>query len=257
MKRLKIRPWLYLYRIPLLAAHLFLSLPLVLLTINPLGRSIRVAQSNLTEWMIMWWSRTMCRVFGIRVSVEGELPSGPVMLVANHMSWLDIEVLHSLRVFTFVAKAEIARWPLVGWMARAGGTVFHQRGDENSRHAVSDLFTAKLAQGRSVAIFAEGRTSDGTRVLPFHGRMFRPAVETGTPLVPAAIRYMHTDQLANADIAFGRTESFVANLFRVMGLPSIRAEVVFGQALATADRGRRELATQAREHVVGALEVTS
>ncbi|HLU12677.1 MAG TPA: 1-acyl-sn-glycerol-3-phosphate acyltransferase, partial [Arenimonas sp.] len=107
----------YLLRIPLLLLHLLVSLPATLLLINPLSARIELRGERLDHRAIRWWSGMLLRIFGFRVRRYGTPLPGAVMFVANHVSWIDIELMHSQRMMGFVAKAEIARWPLVGWLA--------------------------------------------------------------------------------------------------------------------------------------------
>ena len=244
----------YVYRAPLLLAHLVITLPLTLLVIVPLGRSLTWGGETLTQHMIRWWSGALCRIFGMRLNPIGRPAPNPVMLLANHVCWMDIELLHSQRAAAFVAKAEIARWPLVGLLARAGDTVFHARGSAESREAVSDQLAQRLGSGRSVAIFPEGRTGGGEEVLPFHGRLLKAAVETGAPVQPVALAYLRGGRLVNREVSFRSGEHFVGNFFRLLGDPPLQVDIVFGAPIDPHGHGRRELAWMARESVVEALD---
>ena len=124
------------------------------------------------------------------------------MFVANHVSWVDIEMLHSQRMMGFVAKQEIRGWPLVGWLAARGETIFHQRGSQESMGGVMHAMLARLQTGRPVGVFPEGRTRDGAEVGPFHARIFQPAVEAGVPVQPVALRYGRRGN-AQTLVAFG------------------------------------------------------
>ena len=130
------RPVRYLVRTPLLLAHIVVGLPLTVVALNPLLGKIPVGKRRLDQFMISWWSGTLIRVFGFRIRSFGTPLPGAVMYVANHLSWLDIELMHSQRAIGFVAKSEIASWPLVGWLATRAGTIYHRRGDSDSMAAV-------------------------------------------------------------------------------------------------------------------------
>ena len=247
--------WL-LVRVPPLIVHMLLFLPLTVLSINPVGKRIAVGETHLADFMIRWWSATLCRIFGMRIQTAGTLRKTPVMLVANHVSWIDIEVLHGVRVFSFVAKAEIAKWPVVGPLARAGGSVFHSRGSHQSREDVTLDLARKLREGRSVALFPEGRTSTGAAVLPFHGRMFQAAIDEKIDIQPAALAYLRDGQLVNHHVAFAAKESFLGNFWRLLVSPPVEVVVTFGEPISTvAAPGRKEIANRARQDVVAALEV--
>lgn len=135
-------------------------------------------------------------------------------------------MLHSQHVMGFVAKREIAGWPLVGWLATIGQTIFHQRGNTESLGGVLQEMLLRLQSGKPVGVFPEGRTRGGTEVGPFHARIFQAAVEAGVPVQPVALRYGVRGS-AQAVVAFGERESFLANILRLLGEPSRLAEVHF------------------------------
>lgn len=125
-------------------------------------------------------------IFGFRLTQIGAPLPGAVLFVANHVSWVDICILHSQRMMGFVAKREIASWPLVGWLAARGQTIFHQRGNTESLGGVMQVMADRLREGKAVGVFPEGRTRGGHEVGPFHARIFQAAVETGVPVQPVA-----------------------------------------------------------------------
>jgi 1-acyl-sn-glycerol-3-phosphate acyltransferase len=113
----------YCLRVPVLLLHVFISLPLTLLLINPLTARLRIGGERMDHRAIRAWSLLMLRIFGLRVRQYGQPLSGGVLFVANHVSWMDITLLHSRHVVGFVAKAEISRWPLIGWLASRSTTI--------------------------------------------------------------------------------------------------------------------------------------
>src|SRR5690606_36498168 len=126
------------------------------------------------------------------------------------VSWLDIETLHAVRAASFVAKAEIARWPLVGWLAAQAGTIFHKRGDNDSLARVMATMCQRLRAGSSVAVFPEGGTGRGDRLRPFHARIFQVAVDTGVPIQPVAILYGRDGRM-DLNVPFRAGEKFLPN----------------------------------------------
>lgn len=248
--------WLrYSLRIPMLAVHACVALPLVLLLITLPTKHLRCAtDETLEDRAIRAWSCGLLRVFGLHVRRHGTPLCGATLFVANHISWLDIEVLHSQRMMGFVAKREIASWPLVGWLAARGHTIFHKRGDTESLGGVLHEMLARLRAGRSVGVFPEGRTRDGTRVGPFHARIFLAAVEAGVPVQPVALRYGERGQAQTA-IAFGPKENFAQNFWRVLGEPARPIDVFFLEPIRPDEAsGRRGIAELARERIVQALQ---
>lgn len=249
----RLRPLRLAVRLPLLAAHALIALPLMLLVVNPLGARLRPGGLRLDHRAIRWWSRMLARIFGIRVRAIGAPQSGGVLFVANHINWLDIVILHSQHMMGFVAKAEIARWPLVGWLATRAETIYHHRGNADSLHGVMHQMASRLAAGHAVAAFPEGRTHSGAGLGTFHARIFQPAISAVVPAQPVALRYGERGA-AQTRIAFGADENFVGNLWRLLGEPGCLAEVHFLAPVASLEGGRRRMAEACRERIAHALE---
>jgi 1-acyl-sn-glycerol-3-phosphate acyltransferase len=214
----------YAWRTPLLLLHLLVALPLTVLLINPLTARWRLGGERADHRVIRLWSTGMMRIFGFRVRRIGTPLRGAAMFVANHVSWMDITLLHSQRVVGFVAKAEISRWPLIGWLARRGGTIYHHRGSNESLHGVLHQMVEQLQLGQAVGVFPEGGTTPGDTVRTFHARIFQAAVVAEVPVQPVALRYGRGGS-AQTVIAFGPRENFLQNFLRVLGEPGIERGV--------------------------------
>lgn len=246
------RPFRYAWRLPFLLVHLLIGLPLTLLLINPLIGPRRMGGERLDHRAIRWWSRILMRIFGFKVKCYGRPLPGAVLFVANHVSWMDIELMHSARMMGFVAKAEISRWPLVGWLASRAGTIYHHRGNNESLHGVMHRMLERLQAGEAVGVFPEGRTTDGTAIATFHARIFQPAVLAGVPAQPVALRYGRGGD-AQTIVAFGARESFFGNFLRILGEPARVAEVHFLEPVAASEDGRRRMAEACRSRIVAAM----
>lgn len=138
-----------------------------------------------------WYHRQVCRILGVRLHVEGEIARDrPVLVIANHTSWLDIPVLSAVAPLSFVAKKDVARWPFVSTLARLQRTVFVDRERRSAVGETTNEMAARLAAGDTVVLFAEGTSSDGNRVLPFKTSLFAAAKpparrgETGAASAP-------------------------------------------------------------------------
>jgi len=243
----------YLYRVPLLLLHLLLPLPLTLLCLAPPLARIPWGPETLGDRAVRAWSAGLLRIFGFRLRRFGTPLPGATLFVANHVSWIDIETLHSQRMMGFVAKREIAGWPLVGWLAARGQTIFHQRGSSDSLSGVLGQMAERLREGRSVGVFPEGRTRGGAEVGPFHARIFTAAVEAQVPVQPVALRY-GTRGEAQTLVAFAPRENFLQNFLRLLGERARAAEVHFLAPIAPGEvDGRRAIAELARERIVAAM----
>lgn len=239
----------YLVRVPMLAWHLLLHLPLVLALIA-LGE---VGGRQVGHAALRWWSRGLLRVFGLRVRGEGAPLPGGTLFVANHVSWVDIVALHSQHMMGFIAKSEIRRWPVVGWITTHAETVFLERGNADSLGQVMEVMTQRLRAGRAVAAFPEGGTRDGTALGIFHARIFSAAVAADAPVQPVALCYGHACQ-AQAIVAFRPRERFLHNFVRLLGEPVRPARVCFLEPILHAEHaGRRGIAQTAHARIAQAL----
>lgn len=244
----------YLYRVPLLLLHILLGVLLCacILSWNK-QRVMAAGREPFAHRMIRWWSRVLMRIFGLRsVRIGAPLPD-PVLFVANHTSWIDIELLHSQRAACFVAKAEIARWPLVGWLAASGGTIFHRRGSNHSLAAVMQAMVERLRGGRSVAVFPEGGTGHNGVLKVFHARIFQAALDAPVPVQPVALRFAR-DGRRVIDAGFREGENFMGNLLRMLGEAPLDAEVHFLAPVPAMPDARRRMAELSRERIGAALD---
>ena len=247
-----LRPLRYLWRVPWLVLHILIAFPLALAVFNPLADKLRIGEERLDHWMTRWWSGALIRRFGFRIRRVGEPLPGATLFVANHVSWMDIELMHSQRMMSFVAKAEIERWPLVGWLATRAGTIYHQRGSTHSLGAMMERVVARLRDGMSVGVFPEGGTGAGDGVRTFHARIFQVATDAAVPIQPVALCYGRAGKM-DLRVPFGPKESFLANFLRVLGGPGMDAEVHFLEPVVLTDEGRRQIAETARSRIAAAL----
>ncbi len=248
-----LKPLRFLLRLPFIVLHLLIGVPLTIATFNRVGRAIPAGGCALDERMLRWWSKTLCRIFGFRIQVTGHLADAPLFVTANHISWLDIPLLHSLGKMSFVAKAEIRRWPVVGWLAALAGTVFHRRGSGDSMKGASDAVIAHLKVGGRSAVFPESRVFPGQTVERYHARLFKAAIETQTPVQPICIRYSRDGRL-HLDISFRQNETIVGNFFRVLGERATDAQITILPPIDSSDYDRRGLADTVHRRTLEAYE---
>jgi 1-acyl-sn-glycerol-3-phosphate acyltransferase len=249
-----LRAWRMLRRLPLLLWHFLVLLPLVLIALNSPLKRLRWRGETLEARLIRFWQGGLVRRFGFTLRVYGTPLREPHLLVANHSSWLDIELVHSQQAVGFVAKSEIERWPLIGWLATQGGTIYHRRGSGESLNKVAERVVERLRSGRSVGVFPEGTTTDGRSVRTFHARLFQTAIDAGVPVQPVALRFAWPDGSYASQIPFGPEESFLANFLRLLGEPNLIAEVHFLEPLRDLGVGRRALAEAARAAVASVID---
>ncbi|QDE37818.1 1-acyl-sn-glycerol-3-phosphate acyltransferase [Luteibacter pinisoli] len=249
----RVRPLRYVWRVPLLLAHIVFGVLICALILSWSGGFMKNGREPFAHRAIRLWSNLLLKVFGFRVKRQGTPLGDPVLFVANHTSWLDIVMVHSQRAACFVAKAEIARWPVVGWMAARGGTIFHRRGNNHSLASVMAVMVERLRAGRSVAVFPEGGTGHNGVLRVFHARIFQAALDAEVPVQPVSLRFAR-DGRRVIDAGFRENESFVGNILRLLGGPPLDVEVHFLEPVAISADGRRRMADTARERIALALD---
>jgi len=233
--------------------HLLIGTPITVLMFYRPFRDRMVKGSPVQDIVLRWWGRTACRIFGVRIDQTGEFPAGPQLIVANHISWLDTQVLHALSQMGFVAKAEIASWPVAGYLARVGGTVFHRRGSHDSASGVATAMKERLSAGGKVAIFPEGGILVGTGIKRFHARLFGAAIDTQTDIQPVAIRYVKNGQRFD-DMTFRDRENFMVNVLRLLSQPPRVVEAMILEPFSSRGLARKEAAFRAETAVRSAFE---
>ena len=203
----------------------------------------------------MRWSRTLLATLGIRLTVSGTPPdgSGGVMFVANHLSWLDPFLVLARCPAHFVAKSEVRRWPVLGWLAAQSGTVFIQRQRSRDTGRVMRTLVDLLQCGRDVGMFPEATTSDGTTLFPFKPSLLQAAADSGAPLCPVGIRYVNPDGSRNLETLFIGETGLLHSLWAVCGARGIVAELYYCPLIESAGRSRRELAQRAETAIASAL----
>ncbi|MEO6565273.1 MAG: lysophospholipid acyltransferase family protein [Casimicrobiaceae bacterium] len=205
--------------------------------------------------LIKRWSARLLRILAIETRVEGELvsQSGNVLLVANHISWLDIFVLNAVHPVRFVAKSELTRWPVLSQMIRGAGTVFIERARRHDTHRVNAQMAAVLAGGDVVAIFPEGTTTDGRDLLPFKSSLLQPIVEAKGHVQPVAIRYCTREGRLSLAAAWVGDTTFAGSFWSICGAPALVVTLFACPPLPADVSHRRDLARAAEASIRSAL----
>jgi 1-acyl-sn-glycerol-3-phosphate acyltransferase len=204
--------------------------------------------------IIRHWSRGLLRALNVKLHVSGTPPGGraPTLLVTNHVSWLDIWVIHAVCPVRFVAKSDLRRWPALGWLMARAGTIFIERTRRRDTGRINRHIVEILSRGERVGVFPEGTTSDGTHLRPFHASLFQPALGAGARVVSAAIRYPLHDGAPNLDVAYTE-RSLLASLRLILAQPRLRVELIFCGVLEPVGRTRRDLARESHRLIAHAL----
>ncbi len=204
------------------------------------------------------WSRKLLEILDVELSVTGDPPEVEPrtgMVVANHVSWLDIFVISAVSPCRFVAKAEIRRWPVIGYLSEWAGTVFVERSRRHDTARVNGEIRRLLAAGERLAVFPEGTTTDGTELKIFHPSLLQPAVEAAAPVHPTALRYREASGALSRAAPYSGDLSFLGSLRRILREPSIRAEIVFCAPIDSRGFTRHELARASEQAIAAALNL--
>ena len=191
------------------------------------------------------WSRRVLRSAGVTVRVNGKVPQAGARIlgVANHVSWLDIQVVHSQWNVRFVAKAEVRRWPLIGWLSARTGPLFIERGSRRHAARINLAIHDAFAKGDPVAVFPEGTTTGGDELLRFHASLLQPAVDEEAFVVPVAIRYVNEAGDLEPAAAYVGEMSLMQSVAAIVRAPRIYADVQFLAPIDSRGRTRRALRT--------------
>lgn len=204
--------------------------------------------------IVQGWSVQMLRCLGVAVRVRGSAHPGAVLMVANHVSWLDIPALHaSAPQARFVSKADISHWPLLGRLARAGGTLFIERERKRDALRVVHEVADALRQGDAVAVFPEGTTGAGVDVMPFHANLLQAAITTGTVVQPVALRYSEPGHAVSIAAQYVEDTTLMQSLMKVCRARGLVVDVHFLAPEAVDQLDRRVLAERLRGRIADEL----
>jgi 1-acyl-sn-glycerol-3-phosphate acyltransferase len=208
---------------------------------------------------IQRWARQLLAILEIEVQSNKPPQAGFAgLVVSNHLSWLDILVLQSLMPGTFVAKTEVRRWPVVGYLAQACATIFVDRSSARSARSMVENTAAAIAQGYAVIVFPEGTSSDGSSLRPFHANIFESAIQAQSPVQLLTLRYHDTASGEAAAAAhFIDDMTLISSLSSVMATSSIQAQVHLGDCISAQGHTRKSLARQAYHSINAQLTATA
>jgi 1-acyl-sn-glycerol-3-phosphate acyltransferase len=223
----------------------------------------RFLTARLGRWerqaLVQRWAAEMLDALTIDVVVRGEVPpkDWPLLVVANHTSWVDTWVLNTLNPARFVAKSEMRRWAIIGTIAERFGTFFIVRGSCRAAARTKTAVARALSAGEPVGAFPEGTTTDGTTVRAFYPALFQAAIDADVLVQPVAIRYLTATGEPTTAAAFIDDMSIVDSLRPILAAPRLIAEVTFCAPLFASGRTRRGLARQSHASISGALGVSA
>jgi 1-acyl-sn-glycerol-3-phosphate acyltransferase len=206
----------------------------------PIQAAFRLLRPGWAGAMQSYFCRLLLPLLGMRLRVAGA-PAAGAFIVVNHISWLDVIALGAARPCVFVAKSQVASWPVFGALARSQRTIFVDRSDRSALSAVNDAIAAALKQGACVVLFAEGTSSDGTQVLPFKPAHFAPAIAARAQVAPAAIGYFEKGAASRRPAWYGDMD-FVSHVWAILRGAPYECRLLFGPAVSSVGLERKALA---------------
>jgi 1-acyl-sn-glycerol-3-phosphate acyltransferase len=237
------------YKVLRILIHLFIGL-WICAAVFPLtgaaGREQRIKQ----------WSIRLLVLCGVRVEIAdftGGQSAEWALIVANHISWLDIFVINALCPCHFVAKSDIRDWPLIGWLCEKTGTIFLARGRQRDVRKIYEGLVANIQAGERIAFFPEGTTAAQGTLLPFHANLFEAAIDAKVPIQPCALRYLDAAGNLHPAVDFTGDMTFAQSMIAILKADVVTAKLMLLPPIATSGAHRRELAAETRRSIDAAL----
>ena len=194
--------------------------------------------------LVQAWAATLLVRAGVQLEVKGPPPAkGPVLMVSNHISWLDIPLLHAARHCRFISKSDVKGWPIIGTLATAAGTLYIQRSSRRDAMRMITAMADAFKRGEILAVFPEGTTGDGRSLLSFHSNLLEAAVQCDAPVQPVGLRFVDgkTGETSYAATYVG-DETLLGSIWRVLSADHLQAVVHYGELQSADGRDRRSWA---------------
>ena len=242
---------LRLYRAIRLALHLVRGVLTVALLFPFYGRERR-------KDAVRRWSARILSIANVVPKLHGIPPppgNRPLVLVANHVSWLDIQLIHSIWQVRFVAKSEVRDWPVIGWLSARTGTLFIERGSGRHAARINQAIHAAFVERDAVGVFPEGTTTEGKAIGKFHASLLQPAVDEEALVCPVALRYLDEDGAVCMAASYVGETSLAESIRMILREPRITAELYFLPLIDARGRTRRELAAETRLAIAARLNL--
>jgi len=204
------------------------------------------------------WSQKMLAIFGIDIQLHGTMPNlhtRGVIIVSNHMSWLDIWLIYAIRPVRFISKADVRAWPVIGFLAQQSGTLFIRRDQRRHTAIINRQAAELLAQGDCIGLFPEGTTTDGSHLLPFHSSLFQAAVIHQAPVIMLGIRYLLPNGSIDTAPAYHGGLTLLDSFRAVLARRRIHVEVTCLGTLDTHGKTRREISLAAETAIAKHLNL--
>jgi 1-acyl-sn-glycerol-3-phosphate acyltransferase len=206
------------------------------------ARDAKIKRDALKTRWLQWFSA----IVNLHIIKDGELPERRAIFVSNHISWLDIIVIGQYFPAYFVAKSDISSWPVIGYLAKQGGTIFIRRGNKQHIKTTAEKMVWLLKQNGNIVAFPEGTTTRGDEVLHFHSSLFQPALLTRTAIQPVALQYQGE---AKEHAPYVGDDVFVPHLIKMLALDRIEVRLSFLPAISSTGKSRHTVSLETRDRI--------
>lgn len=198
------------------------------------------------------WSAALVDAFGVSIDADLRHAEAGCLIVANHISWLDVFVINAVLPSAFVAKDDIRGWPLFGWLAARNDTIFLRRGSRGHARQINEAVAGTLDAGGDVAVFPEGTTTDGRSLLHFHAALIQPALAAGRPVLPIALSYWAADGQRSLAPRYDGDISLGASIGAILHERQLAVRLITTPLLGRCGEGRKQVALAARQAIASA-----
>jgi 1-acyl-sn-glycerol-3-phosphate acyltransferase len=204
---------------------------------------------GLASRLTCWWHQRLLQALGIKVHIYGTAADSATLIIANHLSWLDIHLIGSRLPVRFLSKAEVKDWPVFGWLANRAGTLYIPRGTKSASANANRIMQQTLRDDQHVVLFPEGTTSDGN-IKRFHGRLMQSAIDAQCLIQPVAIRYPdNKGNPVDAAVLYTGNTRFMESVKNVMAAKNLTAELHFLEPIDPQNMSPVELASYTEERI--------
>lgn len=199
------------------------------------------------------WSLRLLSLLAVQIETAPFTAPPGCLIVANHISWLDIFAINAVRPSAFIAKSEVRRWPFIGWLSARNDTIFLRRGSHGHAREINAEIKAWLNARRDIALFPEGTTTDGTHLRPFHAALLQPAIETRRPILPLALSYLDSKGNPSQAPSYAGETTLLQCFAAILSARSLVARIQPCPIIATNGKSRRELVRLAHDAIAQQL----
>ena len=242
------------FRISRVIAHVFIGVTIISVVFPFLSAPPKLR-------VIKWWHQALLNAFNLRISAHGHVPSHMVsstMVVANHISWLDVHALNSFVSLRFIAKSELSKWPVFGYLAKNADVLFINRDNRRDAARVANMTAESLRAGDNLCLFPEGTTTDGSTIAPFKSSIIQAAIEANANIQAVAIRYPHPDGGSNTAMAYAGDTTMKQSFAQILQQQAPIVELHFLVPIITANlaeeaKNRRDLTMQIEQKIRATL----